>query len=196
MNTKDRIILGAESIILKKGFSALTFKNISENVSIQKARIHDFFPTKDELGKAVIEKSRLTFIDWTRQIDNSTLKATEKLSAFFASYTTLLGDGNKICIAGILGTELNRLSQIMLNELRIYYLERQRWLKKLLFDGYINGSFSLRSSVEEESIYILSSLQGGLQITRINDDHDIFFTICRQLMLQLVKQPQAVMFKI
>ncbi len=196
MNTKERIILGAESLILKKGFTAWTFKDISENISIQKARIHDFFPTKDELGRAVVEKSRLSFLEWAQQIDLSSLKATEKLSAFFASYTTMLADGNKICIAGILGTELNKLSQIILRELRIYYLERQEWLQKLLLNGYVNGSFYLKSSVEEESIYILSSLQGGLQISRTNDDHDIFYTICRQLLFQLVRKPQAVMFKI
>lgn|SRR5690606_16203938 len=196
MDTKERIILGAESVIYKKGFTALTFKTISEIISIQKARIHEFFPTKDELGRAVIEKSRKTFLDWSRQIDRSGLKATEKLSAFFASYTTMLADGNKVCIAGILGTELNNLPQSILNELRNYYMDRQKWLKKLLLEGYVNGCFLLKNSVEEESIYILSSLQGGLQITRTNDDHDIFFTICRQLLSQLVRQPQAVMFKI
>lgn len=196
MNTKERIVLGAESIILKKGFPALTFKNISEKVAIQKAQIHNFFPSKDELGKAVIEKSRQTFLEWSKQMDSSTLNASEKLSAFFASYTNLLADGNQICIAGILGAELNNLSQVMLNELRIYYLERQKWLKKLLLAGYVNGSFQLKSSVEEESIYILSSLQGGLQISRTNDDHDIFYTICKQLLYRLVRQPQAVMFKV
>lgn len=196
MNTKERIILGAESLILKKGFTALTFKRISESISVQKARIHDFFSTKDELGRAVVEKSRQTFLDWTKQIDNSGLEAAEKLSAFFASYTAMLADRNNVCIAGILGTELNLLPDAIRNELRLYYLDRQKWLIKLLLDGYVTGSFTLKNSVEEESIYILSSLQGGLQISRINDDYEIFHSICRQLLGQLVRQPQTVMFRI
>ena len=195
MNTKERIILGAESLMLKRGFTALTFKKISENISLQKARIHDFFSTKDELGRAVVEKSRQAFLDWARQIDNSGLEAAEKLSAFFASYTTMLADGNNVCIAGILGTELNHLPDAIRNELRLYYLDRQKWLIKLLLDGYVTGRFSLKNSVEEESIYILSSLQGGLQISRTNDDYEIFHSICRQLLCQLVRQPRAVMFR-
>lgn len=196
MRTKDTIIQVAENIIVKKGFQALSYQNISNEISVQIAQIHEFFPTKDELGQAVIRKSRFNFLEWAQQIDLSNLKAAEKLNEFFISYRLLLYDGNKICIAGILGTELNSLSKVILNELRMYNQDRKNWLQNLLSDGLSNGSFKLNASLEEDSIYILSSLQGGLQITRTNDDHEIFFTICRQLMQQFVRSQEAVMYKI
>lgn len=196
MRTKDTIIQVAENIIVKKGFQALSYQNISNEISVQIAQIHEFFPTKDELGQAVIRKSRFKFLEWAQQIDLSNLKAAEKLNEFFISYRLLLYDGNKICIAGILGTELNSLSKVILNELRMYNQDRKNWLQNLLSDGLSNGSFKLNASLEEDSIYILSSLQGGLQITRTNDDHEIFFTICRQLMQQFVRSQEAVMYKI
>lgn len=196
MRTKDTIIQVAENIIVKKGFQALSYQNISNEISVQIAQIHEFFPTKDELGQAVIRKSRFNFLEWAQQIDLSNLKAAEKLNEFFISYRLLLHDGNKICIAGILGTELNSLSKVILNELRMYNQDRKNWLQNLLSDGLSNGSFKLNASLEEDSIYILSSLQGGLQITRTNDDHEIFFTICRQLMKQFVRSQEAVMYKV
>lgn len=196
MGTKDNIIQVAETIILKKGFKALSYKNISERISIQKVLIYEHFTSKDEIGRAVIQKSRLNFIEWSNLINISDLKPVEKLNEFFASYRSLLVDGNKICLAGILGTELNELPQVVINELRIYYKERQNWLQKLLSDGLTDGTLTLNASLEEESIFILSSLQGGLQITRTNDDKDIFFTICRQLMSQFARSPVPVMYKI
>lgn len=196
MGTKDNIIQVAETIILKKGFRALSYKNISDRISIQKVMIYEHFTSKDELGKAVIEKSRQNFIEWCNLINISNLKPVEKLNEFFASYRSLLDDGNKICIAGILGTELNDLPQVIINELRIYYKERQNWLQKLLSDGLTDGTLTLNASLEEESIFILSSLQGGLQITRTNDDKDIFFAICRQLMSQFARSKGPLMYKI
>lgn len=196
MRTKDTIIQVAENIIVKKGFQALSYRNISNEISIQIALIHEYFPTKDELGKAVVQKSRYNFLEWAQKMDLSDLKAVEKLNEFFISYRLLLHDGNKICIAGILGTELNSLSRTILNELRMYNQDRKNWLQNLLSDGLSNGSFKLNTSLEEDSIYILSSLQGGLQITRTNDDHEIFFTICRQLMKQFVPNQEAVMYTV
>lgn len=196
MRTKDNIIQVAETIILKKGFKALSYKNISDKISIQKVLIYEHFTSKDEIGKAVIQKSRLNFIEWCDFINISNLKPVEKLNEFFASYRSLLDDGNKICLAGILGTELNDLPQVIINELRMYYKERQNWLQKLLSEGLTDGTLTLNASLEEESIFILSSLQGGLQITRTNDDKDIFFTICRQLMTQFAKSTEPVMYKV
>lgn len=195
MGIKEAIVQIAESVILQRGFNTLSYKDISGRLEIKKATIHEFFPTKDDLGKAVIQKSRHAFRDWSKEIDACELDPTDKLDTFFASYRTLLADGDKICIAGILGAELNTLPKSMQSELRFYYLERQKWLMQLLSDGLYTGVFIFAASPEDEALFILSSLQGGLQIARINDDHDIFFTICRQLKSNLVRNQQAVMYK-
>lgn len=195
MNIREVIVQEAESIILRKGFNALRYKKIAEKTKAQKAEIHYHFSTKDDLCKAVIQKSRMAFREWTKQTAIADLNAIDKLDAFFVSYRTLLLDGDKICLAGILGAELNTLSPAIQNELRFYYLERQKWLEQILSDGLYGGGFFFTTSVEEEALFILSSLQGGLQIARVNEDHDIFFTICRQLKFHLVKKQEAVMFR-
>lgn len=195
MNIRETIIKEAEAIILQKGFNTFRYKDISEKTYIKKADIHSHFSTKEDLAKAVIQKSRIAFRAWDKETAMNHLNAIDKLDAFFASYRSLLLDGDKICLAGILGAELNTLSPVIQNELRFYYLERQKWLEQTLSDGLYGGGFFFTSSVEEEALFILSSLQGGLQIARVNEDRDIFFTICRQLKFHLVKKQDAVMFK-
>ena len=183
---QELIIQIAESTILQKGFNFFTYREISETLGIEKALIYSYFPSKNDMGCAVVQKSRTIFQDWCSEVEKSYLGAADKLDAFFASYRTVLVDRDKICIAGMMCSEMNTLTISMQNELRNYYFERRKWLQQLLYDGLNSGVFSFIAPIEEESIFILSSLQGGLQMSRASDDYEIFLSICRQLKSQLI----------
>lgn len=197
MDTREVIIQEAEAIILRKGFCAFTYKDISDKTAILPAEIHYFFPSKDDLGCMVVERARISFKEWSRNIDQNISDAKEKMEAYFSTYRTILFAGDKLCLGGILGAELDTLPAIVQNELRFYYMERQRWLEQVLYDGLYGGTFMFKDTVEEKALFILASLQGGLQLARVNEDNDIFFTICRQLNAHLHynQRAEAVMFK-
>ncbi len=196
MDIREVIIQEAEAVILRKGFCDLSYKEISDRTGVLPAEIHFNFPSKDDLGCTVIQRARLTFKEWAKNIHHDT-SPKEKMDAYFATYRATLLAGDKICLAGILGAELNTLPIVMQNELRFYYMERQKWLEQVLYDGLYGGTFMFKDTVEEKALYILASLQGGLQIARINEDNDIFFTICRQLNAQLLynQKAEAVMYR-
>lgn len=197
MDLRQAIVQEAETIILQRGFCDLNYKEISDRTGILPADIHYLFPSKGDLGCTVIQRARVAFKEWSKNIDQNITEPKEKIDAYFASYRTTLLAGGKICLGGILGAELNTLPTAMQNELRFYYMERQKWLEQVLYDGLYGGTFMFKDTVEEKALFILASLQGGLQIARINEDNDIFFTICRQLNAQLLysQGAEAVMFR-
>lgn len=195
MDIREAIIQEAESIILRKGFYTFRYKEIAERTRIPPADIHYHFPSKDDLGCVVIRRARLAFREWTKDADQGILNPLDKISAFFATYHSLLLAGDKICLAGILGAELNTLPFIMQNELRFYYMERQKWLEQVLSDGLYGGTFVFKDTVEERALFILASLQGGLQIARVNEDNDIFFAISGQLKAHLTKKQETVILR-
>ena len=197
MDIREAIIQEAESIILCKGFYTLRYKEIADRAGIQPVDIRYYFPSRDDLGRAVIQRARLAFKEWAKHISQAVVNPGDKIDAFFATYRSTLLAGDKICLAGILGAELNTLPPIMQNELRFYYMERQRWLEQVLYDGLYGGTFIFKDTVEEKALFILASLQGGLQIARVSEDNDIFFTICRQLYVHLLynQSVEAVMSK-
>lgn len=197
MDLRQAIVQEAETIILQRGFCDLNYKEISDRTGILPADIHYLFPSKGDLGCTVIQRARVAFKEWSKNIDQNITEPKEKIDAYFASYRATLLAGGKICLGGILGAELNTLPTAMQNELRFYYMERQKWLEQVLYDGLYGGTFMFKDTVEEKALFILASLQGGLQIARINEDNDIFFTICRQLNAQLLysQGAEAVMFR-
>lgn len=197
MDIREAIIQEAEAVILRTGFYDLHYKEISEKTGVLPSEIHYLFPSKDDLGCTVIQRARISFKEWTKHIDHTIPDPKEKMDAYFASYRATLLAGDKICLGGILGAELNTLPTTMQTELRFYYMERQKWLEQVLYDGLYGGNFMFKEAVEEKALFILASIQGGLQIARINEDNDIFFTICRQLYNQLLynQRADAVMLK-
>src|SRR5437899_2046581 len=58
MKTNDvqqKILDTAEALIQTKGFNAFSYKDISEIVGIKTSSIHYYFPTKSDLGQAVVK---------------------------------------------------------------------------------------------------------------------------------------------
>ena len=53
--TKVRLLNEAETLIRTRGYAAFSYADLSERVGIRKASIHHHFPTKAELGGALID---------------------------------------------------------------------------------------------------------------------------------------------
>lgn len=196
MSTKESILEVAESFILERGYNAFSFQDLADMVGIKKASIHYHYPTKEDLGKAIIQKFRADFREWAKTIDNSDVSYVEKLDAYFMTYKRFITQGDKICLSGILGAELNSLSEAMQEELGNYFQDRFKWLKQLLVDGLYKGDFKFTLDVESQTMLILSSIQGVLQIARTNKKPEYFLTITRVLKNNLIgmQMPVGVKF--
>lgn len=79
-NTKERILAVAEALIQKDGYNAFSFKDIATAINIKTASIHYHFPSKEDLGVAVIswhaDKIAAVLSDIS---NNSSLSAKEKI---------------------------------------------------------------------------------------------------------------------
>ena len=59
--TAERILDAGQELIQSGGFSAMSFQDIASEVGIRKPSIIHHFPTKAELGVAIIRRYRDTF---------------------------------------------------------------------------------------------------------------------------------------
>ena len=55
-NTREQIMQRAEALLLQKGFNGFSYRDISAPMGVKNAAIHYHFPTKGDLGVALIEK--------------------------------------------------------------------------------------------------------------------------------------------
>ena len=56
LGTREALIRTAEQLMRTRGYSAFSYADLSESVGIRKASIHHHFPTKEDLGKALVEE--------------------------------------------------------------------------------------------------------------------------------------------
>jgi len=73
----------AESLTQTKGYNAFSYKDISALVGVKTSSIHYYFPTKADLGKAVVKKHIDSLCDELEQlINNKKLSCKKKLELF------------------------------------------------------------------------------------------------------------------
>ncbi|MGE8062478.1 TetR/AcrR family transcriptional regulator [Pseudomonas sp. NPDC089547] len=158
--TREALISTAESLMRTKGYAAFSYADLAEAVGIRKASIHYHFPSKEDLGKAIVEE----YLAKVKiELDNieGKYKATEdKLNAFFALFNSSTEDG-LLPLCGALAAEMAALP-IGLQHLTKRFFELQlNWLKETFEQGISAEGIPAGRGAHEKSHLLLSILEGS-----------------------------------
>jgi AcrR family transcriptional regulator len=165
-DTKIEILDLAENLLLDRGFNGFSYANISSVLKIKNAAVHYYFPTKADLGVAIIRRTRERFSNWTQNQRMVAKPPAEKLEAFFRSYLRFLEAGQQVCLGGALETDFKTLPPEMQAETQKFASDILIWMEGVLEEGREKRTFSFPGEARDQAILILSSLQGALQMTR------------------------------
>ena len=169
--TADRILDAGQELIQTGGFSAMSFQDIASEVGIRKPSIIHHFPTKAELGVAIIRRYRDTFAAHLQQISEDPAKSSwDALEFYFSPYLFLASTPDKVCLCGALAGEIPVLPEVMRVEVKQFIEAHQRWLEEILREGVERGELVLIDSPQSLSRVIFNSLQGSLLVRRSTGD--------------------------
>ena len=169
--TADRILDAGQELIQTGGFSAMSFQDIASEVGIRKPSIIHHFPTKAELGVAIIRRYRDTFASQLQQISEDPAKSSwDALEFYFSPYLFLASTPDKVCLCGALAGEIPVLPEVMRVEVKQFIEAHQRWLEEILREGVERGELVLIDSPKSLSRVIFNSLQGSLLVRRSTED--------------------------
>ena len=169
--TADRILDAGQELIQTGGFSAMSFQDIASEVGIRKPSIIHHFPTKAELGVAIIRRYRDTFAAQLQQISEDPAKSSwDALEFYFSPYLFLASTPDKVCLCGALAGEIPVLPEVMCVEVKQFIEAHQRWLEEILREGVERGELVLIDSPQSLSRVIFNSLQGSLLVRRSTED--------------------------
>ena len=114
-STKKEILDLAEGYIRTNGYNAFSYKDISTALNIKNAAVHYHFPSKSELGCAVIERNRKEFEALTTSWKDSAPKT--RLNNFIKIYEK--SDRLKmVCFMGGLSSSYSSLPLEMREQLK------------------------------------------------------------------------------
>ncbi len=168
-DTRTAIIDLAEELMLDRGYNAFSYSAISSAMGMRNAAIHYHFPTKSDLGVAVVNRSRERLLEWARELDASGVGPVERLDAFFRRYMRHLDHGRRVCLGGCLETDYATLPSPVQAEAASFVSTVLAWWEALLEEGRREGVFSFPGEARDQAVVVMSTLQGALQASRVTE---------------------------
>jgi len=173
--TVGRLLDSAENAIRSRGYHAVSFRELANDIGIKSASVHYHFPQKGDLGIALIERySKRMFIELERRSAKSK-KSEDRLSIFFDVYRDAFVGSNQVCLCVMLGAESRGLPPNVSEAVTSFFQANIEWLSSSL-----DRSLS-RKARYAKATTILAALQGGMVIAITLKDYRVFDAILREL---------------
>ena len=164
-STSERILDVAESIVRSRGYNGFSYADVAAELQLTKASLHHHFPTKGDLGLALVRRFSENVLLYLGDIVQVNETADARLKAYLDVYLGALHE-NKMCLCGMLAAEHETLPVEMQGGINDFFEDHVQWLQQVLELGRERGEFSFQGSATEHARSILASMQGGLMIAK------------------------------
>ena len=154
----DQILDAAERQARSQGFNGFSFRDLADAVAIKSASVHYHFPTKADLGAAVVRRYRERFL-----VSLGDPAAPAPLERFVAVYRRALVEDGQMCLCGLFGAEIEALPAEVADEVRLFFEDCLQWLEQ-----------ALAPAAHGQALLVLSALEGALIVARSLDRVEAF----------------------
>lgn len=170
---RDQILASAQRLVQQRGFNGFSYADVADEVGIRKASLHHHFPTKTDLGLALVKAYAEDLEAGLRRIEAETERPDKRLRAYVALYRGAL-DADRMCLCGMLASEALTLDAALLPELSRFFIRNAEWLAEVLAAGKSQKIFAFSGSAADHGRAFLSALQGALLMARATGGRDAF----------------------
>jgi TetR/AcrR family transcriptional repressor of nem operon len=183
-DTANQILDVAEHLVQVRGFNAFSYADVSGELVLSNAALHYHFPSKSDLGKALITRYAVRFVAALAEIDDSLADPLGKLHAYAELYAVVLRR-QRMCLCGMLAAEFETLSEGMRDAVTLFFEKNEKWLAGVLKQGREDGTLSFAGSPLDEARSIVSTLEGAMLIARSFGDIKRFQSVASHLLATL-----------
>jgi TetR/AcrR family transcriptional repressor of nem operon len=186
----QRILDVAEQLAQTRGFNGFSYADVAQELLVTKASLHYHFPSKADLGCALIVRYHLVFGQALEAIERQTPKPREKLRRYAALYDSVIRK-NRMCLCGMLAAEYATLPAPMQTELRSFFDANETWLTAVLEDGRRSGDLSFLGPVRQRARSVIGALEGAMLVARAYGDARRFASAAKLILADLHSEPAA-----
>jgi TetR/AcrR family transcriptional repressor of nem operon len=187
VDTRDQILAVAQQVIQTRSFSDFSYQDVADQLDLRKASVHYHFPTKTDLGVAMLMRYQQQLSHWMRQVAEQAITPPEQLKAYVQLFGEHLGGSGRICPGGIFSAEWNTLAPPLQDALQQLLKTHENWLIDLIWTGQKTGHFG-PGSPETLALLVGATLQGALQVQRAMARPEAFAQVAEQLLTLLRKE--------
>ncbi len=164
-NAREQIIDRARSLLTERGFEGFSYRDISGHLGIKNAAVHYHFPSKADLGLALVEDFAAEMEEQMRQA-RATLSPLEQLEGYFA-YEVHYGSSFRLCPVSTLTTSWEGLSPEIRDALSRFWQGVVSWLTEVLEDGRKSGEFRFVGEAADKAQLLVAAMSGARQQSRL-----------------------------
>lgn len=160
--TRDRILDAAQAMVQEQGYNAVSFRDLAAEVRIKAASIHYYFPSKEDLVIALVERYRRFFDEGRLKLDQTSALPIQKLERFIGLLRTAFRQTGRMCLCGVLAAEASTLPKSVVESVKGFFRENEAWLAGVLAAGRKAGEFRISVSAEHAAVALFANLEGAL----------------------------------
>ncbi|WP_319773592.1 TetR/AcrR family transcriptional regulator [Breoghania sp.] len=176
--TKSAILDAAERAIVQTGYKSLNFRDIAAEVGIKSSSVHYHYPTKGDLGAAVMRRYREDFSERLSHPPDDPEGAQAALNQFLDGFRANVVDLDSMSLCVVLLAEKNLLDEATTEELSAFYQLKLAWLSEVV--SIISRGAKSKEACEREACSILAALHGASVLVKATGDGSFYEKAVRE----------------
>lgn len=168
-STREQILDCAQGLIQTRGYNGFSFRDIANDIGIKSASIHYYYPGKTDLAVAVASNYRAVFFETAQSLVASQKSASDILLAYAELFVTTLKSENKLCLCGMLASEINSVDAELRAQISNFFDEQNKLLETVLKAGQAKAEIRASIDTADFAKTYLATLEGAMMVARIND---------------------------
>ncbi|KVE22962.1 TetR family transcriptional regulator [Burkholderia vietnamiensis] len=163
---REQILDHAITLMMLRGYNGFSYRDLSDLVGVKTSSIHYYFPSKDDLVLEAVAAYSDDVLGAIRTIDPS-LPADVKLSLYTKLFGRTLGDGDRICLCGMLAADIESLPENVRQAVQAFFKANEKWLAELLTQGAAEGTLQFSGKPESAARTLFAAFQGSVLASRL-----------------------------
>ena len=169
-NTREHLLEAAADLLQRVGYASFSFRDLADAVGIRAASVHYHFPTKADLGVALV--------DWFRAQDNPDIAALCQANPNIRDRLLALADhvaehtcvSGKSCPINLLLSEFSVLPEPLQLKVRAWVDDCINGMAAWLEEGRTAGQLTFPGKAVDQARLVWSVIEHGTQLARTHSD--------------------------
>ena len=174
--TRERILEAAAEAMHRDGYQAASVGHIIKKLGISKGCFYHHFPTKSDLGYAVIDE---LYAPSQKAFWDNALSADDPLAAMIGLLRCMAAElqGEKLtcgCPVNNLAQEMSPLDEGFRTRLEAIYRRWRQRMTEALLRAQREGSMTADADAEEVASFVMATIQGATGMAKNAQDNQVF----------------------
>lgn len=173
--SRVEILEQARKLVLTRGFNAFSFRDIAKLVDIKSSSVHYHFPSKEDLGLALIRRFAAELTEFVAEVEAENGDPLSRIRGFLVLFEGTAKSAGRVCLAGVLAGDVETLGEPLRAEVRAFFLHVENWLAGQIDQLGAAGRKPAAkrrpsAAARRQAAWILASLEGALVSARLHGE--------------------------